>query len=55
MDEIRKLLEELRDIVFDYDSLLDKACGQGIYSEEEYTRMDANRNRANEIIDSLEI
>lgn len=53
MDEIRKKLNELNDIISDYDELLDKACGQGIYSSDEYVKMDSMRNRAYEIIEQL--
>jgi len=53
MDEIRKKLTELEDIISDYDELLGKACGYGIYSSDEYTKMDTMRNRAYEIIQQL--
>ena len=53
MDEIRKKLNELNDIISDYDELLSKACGQGIYSSDEYVKMDSMRNRAYEIIEQL--
>ena len=53
MDEIRKKLSELEDIISDYDSLLDKACGCGTYSSDEYEKMDYMRNRAHEIIKQL--
>ena len=53
MDEIRKKLSELEDIVYDYDELLGKACGHGIYDSDEYEKMDNMRNRAIEIIEQL--
>ena len=53
MDEIRKKLSELQDIIYDYDELLGKACGNGIYSGDEYEKMDYMRNRAIEIIEQL--
>lgn len=53
MDEIRKKLSELEDIISDYDELIGKACGHGIYSSDEYIKMDDMRNRAYEIIQQL--
>lgn len=53
MDEIRTKLRELEDIIYDYDELLGKACGNGIYSGDEYEKMDSMRNRALEIIEQL--
>lgn len=53
MDEIRKKLSELEDIISDYDELIGKACGHGIYSSDEYEKMDYMRNRAYEIIQQL--
>lgn len=53
MDKIRELLNELEDIISDYDDLLGKAAGQGIYSSSEYEKMDSMRNRAYEIIEIL--
>lgn len=53
MDEIRKKLSELEDIIYEYDSLLDRACECGIYSGDEYEKMDYMRNRACEIIQQL--
>lgn len=53
MDEIRKKLNELEDIIYDYDELLGKACGYGIYNSDDYDKMDAVRNRAIEIIEQL--
>ena len=53
MDETRKKLGELQDIIFDYDELLGKACNNGIYSGDEYDKMDYMRNRAIEIIEQL--
>lgn len=53
MDEIRKKLSELENIISDYDELLGKACGHGIYSSDEYMKMDEMRNRAYELIEQL--
>ena len=53
MDEIRKKLSELEDIIYDYDDLLGRACGYGIYSSSDYEKMDIMRNRALEIIEQL--
>lgn len=53
MDEIRKKLNELEDVIYEYDELLGKACSNGIYSGDEYERMDTMRNRAIEIIEQL--
>ena len=53
MDEIRKKLSELQDIIYDYDELIGKACGYGIYDGDDYEQMDAMRNRAIEIIEQL--
>lgn len=53
MDEIRNILSELEDIISDYDELIGKACGHGIYSSDEYEKMDNMRNRAYEIIQQL--
>lgn len=53
MDEIRKKLSELRDIISDYDELIEKACGHGIYDSDEYLKMDNMRNRAYELIEQL--
>lgn len=53
MNEIREKLSELSDIISDYDELLNKACGYGIYSDGEYKKMDDMRNRAYEIIHQL--
>lgn len=53
MDEIREKLSELEDIISDYDELIGKACGHGIYSSDEYIKMDDIRNRAYKIIQQL--
>lgn len=53
MNEIRKKLNELEDIIYDYDELLGKACSNGIYSSDEYEKMDSMRNRALELIEQL--
>ena len=53
MDEIREKLSELEDIIYEYDTLLGKACSNGIYSGDEYEKMDAMRNRAIELIEQL--
>lgn len=53
MDEIRKILSELEDIISDYDELIGKACGYGIYSSDDYIKMDDMRNRAYEIVQQL--
>ena len=53
MDEIKKKLSELGDIISDYDWLLDKACGYGIYDGSEYEQMDTMRNRAYELIRAI--
>lgn len=53
MDEIRKKLSELRDIISDYDTLLEKTCGYGIYDSDEYLEMYNMRNRAYELIEQL--
>lgn len=53
MEEIRKKLNELQEIVSEYDELIGKACGYGIYSSNEYEQMDTMRNRAYEIIEEL--
>lgn len=53
MEETFKLLLEMDDIIDEYDYLLDKSVGYGMYSSSEYERMDYLRNRAKEIIKSL--
>ena len=53
MDEIRNKLSELEDIISDYDELIGRASGYGIYSSDEYEKMDHMRNRAYEIIQQL--
>ena len=53
MDEIRERLDELEDIIYDYDNLLEKACGHGIYNSSDYDKMDTMRERAIEIIAQL--
>lgn len=55
MDEIRKKLSELQDIISDYDTLLEKACDYGIYDSDEYIKMDDMRNRSYELIEQLMI
>lgn len=53
MDEIRNKLLEIHSIIYDYDELLEKACGYGIYSDNDYDKMDYLRNRAIELIEQL--
>lgn len=53
MDEIRRKLSELQDIISDYDTLLEKTCGHGIYDSDEYLKMYNMRNRAYELIEQL--
>lgn len=53
MDEIKKKLSKLGDIISDYDCLLDRACGYGIYDDNEYEKMDTMRNRGYEIINEI--
>ncbi len=55
MDEIRRKLSELEAIISDYDELIGKACGYGIYDSDEYIKMDNMRNRAYELIEQLMI
>lgn len=49
----KKQLIELEDIITEYDELLNKACGCGIYSSDDYDRMDFIRNKAYEIVNQL--
>ena len=53
MNKTRELLSELKDIISDYDYLLDKSVGCGIYSISDYEEMENMKNRAYEIIDNL--
>lgn len=55
MNKIKGLLSELEDIISDYDDLLSMSAGHGIYSSSDYEKMDSMRNRAYEIIESVEI
>ena len=53
MDENINSLLELQNIIYDYDELLEKACGYGIYSDSDYEMMDFLKNRGNELIRHL--
>lgn len=53
MDDTINRLLELQNIIYDYDELLGKACGYGIYSDSDYEMMDFLKNRGNELIRQL--
>ena len=42
---INKCIEELEEIIRDYDEFLDKAVGYGIFSSNDYEKMDTMFNK----------